>query len=136
MKVTTPISDFLKVSRNNNGNLALPAIDETRNHIGTAHAGAQFVLAEMASGACLKESFPEYADRVIAVVRRAEVKYSKPGETELEATASITGDPSDILKHLTSSGRGLAVVDVQLFDNKGQITFRGKFTWFLELRKS
>lgn len=50
-----------------------------QNHLGTAHAAAQFSLAEAASAECLQRHFATALGEVFAVVRAVEVKYRHPG---------------------------------------------------------
>jgi acyl-coenzyme A thioesterase PaaI-like protein len=55
--------------------LTLPAEPKYHNHLGTVHAGAQFALAEAASGQWLLDRFGEAAADYVAVVRRPDVKF-------------------------------------------------------------
>jgi acyl-coenzyme A thioesterase PaaI-like protein len=54
-----PLADFLGLKDDLDGRLTMARTDQTLNHVGTAHAGAQFVLAETASGKYLQQTFPE-----------------------------------------------------------------------------
>ena len=66
--------------------------EELTNHLGTMHAGVLFTLAEASSGQILVMLFPNWADRVIPVIRKARVKYSKPGTTTIYSRATMTNE--------------------------------------------
>jgi hypothetical protein len=51
---------------------------EYLNHLGTIHASALFALAEASSGEFLLNEFKDYKLDIIPVVRKVEIKYSKP----------------------------------------------------------
>ncbi|MCW8838458.1 MAG: DUF4442 domain-containing protein [Thiovulaceae bacterium] len=52
--------------------------DYILNHIKTIHASAQFALAETQSGIHLQRLFPELEEKVVPVLRDAQMKYKKP----------------------------------------------------------
>ncbi len=54
-----PLSDFLGIQEGPDGDLMMPAGERILNHVGTVHAGAQFVLAEPGPGKCRREPFPD-----------------------------------------------------------------------------
>lgn len=112
--------------------LELPFAPVVQNHVGTAHAAAQFALAEAASAACLQRDFPELDGKVFAVMRGVQVKYRKPGTGDLLAFAR----PDDLTRtHLTqdlaAKTRTAATVLVELKDRAGNVTFAGNFDWFI-----
>ena len=128
-----PLAGFLGLHVKPDGHLAMPKGDQTLNHVGTAHAGAQFVLAETASGKCLQEAFPDLYGKTLPVLRRAEVKYRGPAMSDLSAQASI--DSEDIIrfrKEFDERGRSMIMVKVRLIDTEGKETFRGEYEWFVQ----
>lgn len=128
-----PLADFLGLKDDAAGQLTMPRADQTLNHVGTAHAGAQFVLAETASGKCLQSAFPELYGKTLPVLRRAEVKYRGPAMTDLSAQATIA--PEDVLrfkKEFDERGRSMILVKVRLTDTLGKETFRGDYEWFVQ----
>ncbi|MBN2061743.1 MAG: YiiD C-terminal domain-containing protein [Deltaproteobacteria bacterium] len=128
------ITKFLGLTKAADNTLALPFTDRVKNHVDTVHAAAQFCLAEAASGSSLESAFPEYIGKVFAVVRKAEIKYSFPAQTELKASASVEED--EILKaneELVKRKRALIDVHVSLLDTEGQKTFSGLFQWFVQI---
>jgi len=76
-----PFNNWLGITRVKDGSgylLELGDSPEFRNHLGTVHASVQFALAEATSAECLLAAFPELSGKVLAVVRRLEVKYKAP----------------------------------------------------------
>ena len=115
--------------------LTLPADAKYRNHLGTVHAGAQFALAEAASGQWLLDRFGEQAAGYVAVVRHADVKYRRPAVGELTAQASAPAEEAErFLETVTRRGRAAIEVRVQVLGADGSITLEGGFEWFAQRR--
>ena len=115
--------------------LALPDSPEYLNHLGTVAAAAQFSLAEFTSGQWLLNTFPEWADKVIPVLRRSDVKFRKPAHGEIRATVPLANDAiPDLPGQLQNAKRALILVPVQLHDTAGQLVMEGNYEWFLALR--
>ena len=115
--------------------LELPDSPLLKNHVGTMHAAAQFALAESASGACLQRQFPKLADKVIAVVRQANVKYRKPATGDLFAFAEVDETTRTKLEeNLKTRPVAQALVNVSLKDARGTVTLTASFEWFLVRR--
>ena len=99
------------------------------------HAGVLFTLAEATSGQLLVTLFPDWADRVIPIVRRSKVKYNKPGTTTIYSSATITDEAKEkIPKDLERSGRTIAEVSVTLFDEDDGKIFSSVFEWFISVK--
>ena len=117
--------------------MVLPFSDNILNHVNTAHAAAQFCLAEAASGKHLEDLFPDLKDKVYAVLRRADIKYSAPGNSQLTASTSINDNAiNDFKKKLIQNKREVITVRVELFDINHKKTFSGNFEWFLQVLKN
>lgn len=133
-----PFSHFvgLKESGEDGVVLELPASGQYHNHIGTVHASAQFTLAETASGFIMQDAFSDLADDVIAVVRKAEVKYSKPAQGALYASGSLGQDEIDAVKESLRE-RGFAKLRFMVLvkDGNNQTTMKSKFEWSILLKK-
>jgi len=115
------------------GNLRLLYAEENSNHLKSLHAGAQFTLAETASGNYLQSNFPDLAPVVIPVLRDAQVKYKKPAMKDLKAYVSIKDEVrSKFFTQIGGKGRGLIALDVLLKDSDGITTFEGTFNWFIQ----
>ena len=112
--------------------LELPWSDLLRNHVGTVHAAAQFALAEAASAECLRRTFPELADRVLAVVRRVDLRYRQAATGDLLAFGELAGEKAaEGRAELARRGQALLAVNVELRDAAGATTFVGTFTWYV-----
>lgn len=128
-----PLADFLGLKDQPDGSFVMPKDERSLNHVGTVHAGAQFVLAETASGKCLQSAFPELFGKTLPVLRRADVKYRGPAMTDLSAHAIIA--PEDIQrfkKEFEERGRSMILVNVRLTGTDGKDTFRGAYEWFVQ----
>jgi acyl-coenzyme A thioesterase PaaI-like protein len=113
--------------------LRLPADANYENHLGTVHAGAQFALAEAASGQWLLSRFGAEAARNLAVVRHADVKFRRPAVGELTARAEVGAEEADrFLETLSRRGRAAIEVRVRLLDGEGSVTLEASFEWFAQ----
>jgi acyl-coenzyme A thioesterase PaaI-like protein len=112
--------------------LRLGASPNHLNHLETVHASAQFALAEAASGLLLLERFKEHSARVVPVVRRAEVKFSKPARGEILASAALASDGEKVIRDLAGKGRAQAIVEVKVKDGAGGVTMSATFEWFIQ----
>ena len=113
--------------------LDLPESPLLLNHVGTVHAGVQFSLAEAASGEFLLRQLGEAQNQVFAVLRTSSVKFRKPAHGALHASARFADDSADSLSaELTSRGRALVAVLIEVADAQGVVTMTGKYDWFLQ----
>ena len=133
MNVTAiPFNRFLGL-RADGAILTLPADPNYQNHLGTVHAGAQFALAEAASGQWLLTRFGAEAAGNLAVVRHADVKFRRPATGELTAQAEVAPDEAErFLDTLTRRGRAAIEVRVRLLDAEGSVTLEASFEWFAQ----
>lgn len=72
-----PLSEFLHINRVDDGPMRMEFGEHAHNHIRTAHASAQYALAEFGTGALLADLYPGHHDKLFAVLRRGELKYGK-----------------------------------------------------------
>lgn len=115
------------------GSLRLPYTTTLHNHLQTVHASAQFALAETASGACLQAAFPEWVGKVVPVLRDAQMKFSRPAQSDLTAQAGIADDERERFQaQLSRKGRSTITVDVEVRDAQDAITCRGSYTWSVQ----
>jgi len=127
-----PFNRFLGL-RANGAALTLPADPKYHNHLGTVHAGAQFALAEAASGQWLLDHFGEKAADYAAVVRHADVKFRRPAMGELTAQAGASPEEAErFLETLTRRGRAAIEVRVQVLGADGSATLESAFEWFAQ----
>ena len=113
--------------------LTLEYKKDVLNHLNTFHAGAQFSLAESASGMHLQELFPDLVGKVVPILRDANIKYKKPATKKLRAHASVSDEQIQKFTVLFSrKKRGTIVVDVKLVDADDITTSISTFTWFVQ----
>jgi acyl-coenzyme A thioesterase PaaI-like protein len=113
--------------------VVLPADPKYLNHLGTVHAGAQFSLAEAASGQWLLDRFGAAAAEYAAVVRRADVKFRRPAAGELTTQANAAaGEAERFLETLTRRGSATIEVRVQVLAADGSATLESVFEWFAQ----
>ena len=129
-----PFNKFLEIvqSDTNNQTFVLKLNDNMKNHLGTFHASAQFALAEACSGASLLMQFPHLEHLVVPVLRKSEIKYKKPAQTDIQAKAHIAAEERENFEQqLEKKSRATIVVHVEIFDNNGAVTMSGAFEWFV-----
>ena len=108
--------------------------NEYLNHLGTIHASVLFALAEASSGEFLLRQFREYKLNVIPVVRKVEVKYSKPANgTVVSEACLIDSGIHDILNELNTRKRVIIKVKVDITGSNKDKIFTSVFEWFVAL---
>jgi thioesterase domain-containing protein len=129
-----PFNKMIGIKRavNNKYLLMINKTDDNINHIGTIHAGMLFSLAEASSGEYLIVNFNEISDKIVPILRKSEIKYSKPGNGKIYSTGFIEDEAKvKMINELESRGRTMISVEVKLEDEKNEIVFKGIFDWFL-----
>ena len=129
-----PFNRFIKILFWNGQDqiLGLAFDDNTKNHLGTFHAGAQFALAEAASGLALQKHFPDLEGSVVPVLRKSEVKFKKPAQSDVRARATLNAETKKrFISQLNAKGRAAIAVPVEVTDANGVITMTGRYEWFV-----
>ena len=132
-----PFHNFLGLQRSDKAPYILKLEDrqEYLNHLGTVHASFLFALAESTSGEFLLRKFKDYDLDVIPVVRKAEIKYSKPVNGEIFSKAEFENtDVKTILEEIQLMGRILIRIKVDIFSSENERVLTGIFEWFLAMR--
>jgi acyl-coenzyme A thioesterase PaaI-like protein len=112
--------------------LALPESPLLLNHVGTVHAGIQFVLAEACSGEFLIRHFGDNP-HLFAVLRASKVKFRNPARGVLRASARLCETPGASPREtLAARGRTFASVQVEIADGNDVVTMTGQYDWFLQ----
>lgn len=115
--------------------LMLPADPRYHNHLGTVHAGALMTLAEASSGALLLGKYGTLGFEVVPVVRRMETKFRKPAQGAVHSKASISSEQdAQFVAALTTKGRALVEVGVDLHDEHGTHALSATVEWFVAKR--
>ena len=125
----------LERSTREGGVFELPARERYTNHPGTVHASAILALAEATSGEILVRGLGGLGFGVVPVVRRVDARFRKAASG---AIYSRYGDTRDLAEALCSGvstrGRGLAAIPVEVFDGSGTLVLSAKFEWFVARR--
>ena len=115
--------------------LGMKADEKLKNHLGTLHATALFGLAEATSGEFLLNEFSEYESEIIPLVRKAEIKFSKPVSGEVKSKAGFfESDKAETLNSLEKSNSVSIKVKVDIYDEESQKVFNSIFDWFFVRR--
>lgn len=113
--------------------LELPCDDSLHNHIRTVHAGAQFALAETASGAHLLALFPELETEVLPVLKDSRIRYRNTTSRAITAYSSVPdGAVEKFLNHYRRKGRALITIHVVVRDDTGLLICESSFNWFVQ----
>lgn len=137
MNVTEiPFNRYLGMRQTQDGSGKLLELDDSPsylNHVGTVHASAQLALAEATSGEILLRALPELAGQAVAVVRRVEAKFRNPtrGRIYSRAVTAVT-DVQQSADPLSTKGRAIIPVTVEIVDQSGAVGLLATFEWFAQ----
>ncbi|MBN2322315.1 MAG: YiiD C-terminal domain-containing protein [Spirochaetes bacterium] len=130
-----PFNKFIEISHADTDDRALELgfKDNMKNHLGTFHASAQFALAEACSGLSLQNNFPRLAGFVVPVLRRSELKFKNPAQSDIRANARISNEAKEKFElQLEKKGRAVIAVPVEITDKNGAVTMTGTYEWFVQ----
>ncbi len=130
-----PFNKFIEITPSSADDCALELAfnDRMQNHLGTFHASAQFALAEACSGLALQRHFPHLADAVIPVLRKSELKFRRPAQSTILATAHLDAETKEEFeRQLGKKGRATITVPVEIADQQGNITLSGSYAWYVQ----
>jgi acyl-coenzyme A thioesterase PaaI-like protein len=112
--------------------LRLPAGAQFLNHLGTVHASAQLALAEASSGELLLRKLGT-VEGIIPVVRNLDAKFRKPANGTLESSGDVSQEELEkLLSELSSRGRAMVSVKIDLHDEAGTHTLSATAEWFIQ----
>ena len=127
------IIDLIGIKKDENTLPSLKLSENNKNHISTMHAGAQFILAEMASGVYLTSLFPELKDKIIPLMRNSCIKYKKPAIGTITTHPHLSDEEKERFKsQFSKKSRGTIEVEVTLKNEDNEIVSIGSFTWFIQ----
>ncbi|NJQ01584.1 DUF4442 domain-containing protein [Streptomyces sp. PLAI1-29] len=109
----------------------LPDQPDFHNHLGGAHAGAMFTLAESASGAVVLAAFGEQLSRAVPLAVRAEIHYRKVARGPVTATARLGRPAAEVVAELDGGARPEFPVEVVLTREDGAVTGEMTIVWTL-----
>ena len=105
------------------------------NHVETIHAAAQFTLAETESGMRLQSLFPELEQKVIPLLREAQIKYKKPATQKIIAYSFVEEEAVEKFKQqFAKKGRALLQIRVEIRDIEEVLTCEARYTWYVQAR--
>jgi acyl-coenzyme A thioesterase PaaI-like protein len=106
---------------------------EHHNHLGAAHAGVVFAVAEAASGRYLIENLSKWQGKALAVLRSASIKYRKPAHGTLVGIGEVSADALGVfVRRLEQRGRAEMEVHVSVRVEE-EVVFTGMFAWFVSV---
>lgn len=115
------------------GQLSLPFKRQVQNHFEGVHAGAQFLLAESASGYYLLTHFPDLVGKISPLLRESKITFFKQSQTDLTSVVNVAEEVVDkFLKTLSTRGRAVIELSVDVMDAEQQLTCSGTFRWFVQ----
>lgn len=128
-----PFAEHNGIVIDDDGRLSLPFKRQVQNHFEGVHAGAQFLLAESASGYYLLTHFPDLVGKVSPLLRESTITFYKQSQSDLSSTVNVTEEVVDkFLKTLSARGRAVIELSVDVMDSEQQLTCSGKFRWFVQ----
>lgn len=122
----------LLVIADGHGAAQLPDRSETRNHMGSQHAGALFTLAEAASGAASVSLFADKVATVKAAITEANIKYLRSARGAIHAEGKLRQPGSEILETFNKDGVVEYSVDVSLTDSKDREVCNMEVNWTIK----
>lgn len=103
-----------------------------RNHLGTIHAGAQFLLAEAVSGAAFAGAFAAQLAQAVPLIEKLETHYVARAQGDITAQGHI--DPATLPAahaEFAEGGKARLVVHVTVKDGGGKDVMRAVAHWYL-----
>ena len=136
MEITAvPFAAHNGIEIDENGAVFLPFHESVQNHFDGVHAGAQFLLAESASGYYLLTAFPDLVGHVVPLLRESRIKYVQQAQGELVSKVLLQeAEKQKILQTLMTRRRAVVTVAVDVSERDGNTTCSGEFKWFVQLQ--
>ena len=133
MEITDiPFAKTIGLVKDADGVLTFNDDEALFNHLETIAAGAQYSLAELASGDHLLSLFPGLVDQVVPVLRDSRFKFKSPASSNISAHPSVTDKAvSKFTKQLEKKGRALITINVEIRNTAATVTSTGSFLWYV-----
>ncbi len=121
-----------KCQNQDDGILELPADPKYLNHVDTVHATAIYGLAEASSGQFLSDNIKVSKHSIVPILRRAEIKYRKPGMGSLFSRGVYNAEDWDQF-HATYADRKRALLSfpIEILDEENAIIALAQYEWFI-----
>jgi len=114
------------------GETRLKQRDHNLNHVGTQHAGALFTLGEAASGAAMAGAFAPVISEIRPMASNAQIAYLATAKGEIAATGQTSKPSLELLTEFRDKGRVAFDVNVELFDEHGEIVATMTVNWHVQ----
>lgn len=111
------------------GVVRLPDRSETRNHVGSQHAGALFAAGEAASGAAFIGVFAERLGDIAPLAQDATITYRKLAQGTITARGELSENGPQLLRKLDDEGAVRFCVDVVLSNAHGDCVAEMSVNW-------
>jgi len=122
--------------KEDNTQLSLDLKKSVCNHVETIHAAAQFTLAETESGMHLQSLFPELEQKVIPLLREAQIKYKKPATQKILAYSFVEEeDVKKFKQQFEKKGKALLKIRIEIRDIDDILTCEARYTWYVQARE-
>ncbi|WP_019012360.1 DUF4442 domain-containing protein [Deinococcus aquatilis] len=111
---------------------ACPDTAPFRNHLGTIHAGAQFLLAEAVSGAAFAGAFAAQLAQAVPLIEKLETHYVARAQGDITAQGQI--DPATLpaaYAEFAEHGKARLIVQVTVKDAEDKAVMRAVAHWYL-----
>ncbi len=102
-----------------------------RNHIGSIHAGAQFLLAEAVSAAAFVGAFAQQFSGSTPLIEKLETAYVARAKGDLQARAEVVGDIAAAHAEYEQHGKARLDVQVSVSDSEGKEVMQAKALWYI-----
>lgn len=109
----------------------LPEDSRLLNHVATQHAAGMFAAAEAASGAAMASILADRMGQATPLARSAQIEYLKPARGPIDAKATITEEPTDLVSRLDTNGKVEFPVQVSLEDQTGLKVAEMTVAWYV-----
>ena len=132
-----PLASFLGIQKSPlNSKLLLLSYQEAfRNHLNTFHGSIIYSLAEISAGYFLAKNFRHEQEITISVLRRSQIKYVAPSQSELHSSISLPHTSViQALEELYEAGKILIIMRALIHDESGKLIFKGDFEWFVTVK--
>lgn len=96
------------------GVVRLPEAESLRNHVGSQHAGALFLVGEAAGGAAFVGAFAAEMEHITFLLRAARISYESPARGPILATCVIGPELENVRRELDEDGRSRLVTHAEL----------------------
>ncbi len=131
-----PFAQMIRLQKGEGDYLfCLPAHQDYTNHLGTVAAAAQFSLAEFASGQWLLNTFPEWAEQVVPMLRNSQVKFNQATTGSIYAKVNVSKETElQVALELKQLKRSKCTIPVKVMNDQGHIVMSGNFEWILLMK--